>query len=100
MTHSFVPVNFDVPEFIKTDKFCLAILAPAVCKIDYEAVISSKTRLRTIFGERTEWLGDSMTLEDNFTDLENHEIKFKSRKAFAYTVLTNTHKKCIGCVSR
>ena len=98
MTHSFVPANFDIPELITTDNFCLTILTPAVCEIDYEAVMSSKTRLRAIFGMRTEWPNDSMTLEDNFRDLENHENDFRSRKAFAYTVLTNTQKKCIGCV--
>lgn len=60
--------------------------------------MSSKTRLRTVFGENTEWPGDSMTLEDNFRDLLNHEKEFKSRQAFAYSVLTNSQDKYIGCV--
>ena len=66
MNQSFVPANFDVPETITTDSFCLTVLSPAVCEIDYEAVMSSKTRLRKVFDMSTEWPHDSMTLEDNF----------------------------------
>ena len=98
MTHSFVPIDFDVPESISTNNFYLTILAPTVSEIDYEAVMSSKIRLRTIFGENTVWPSDSMTLEDNSRDLLNHENEFKSRKAFAYSVLTNSQGKCIGSV--
>ena len=98
MNQSFVPANFDVPETITTDSFCLTVLSPAVCEIDYEAVMSSKTRLRKVFDMSTEWPHDSMTLEDNLRDLENHETEFKSRKAFAYTVLTKSQNRCIGCV--
>jgi len=98
MTHSFIPTDFDVPELISADNFCLTILAPVVAEIDYEAVMSSRTRLRSIFGINTEWPRDSMSLEDNFKDLLNHEGEFQSRKAFAYSVLTKSKSKCIGSV--
>jgi hypothetical protein len=98
MTHSFIPIDFDVPESISTTNFYLTTLAPVVSEIDYEAVMSSKIRLRTIFGENTEWPRDSMTQEGHYKDLLNHENEFKSRKAFAYSVLTNSKEKCIGSV--
>jgi len=98
MTHSFIPADFDVPESITADNFYLTILAPAVAEIDYEAVMSSRARLRSVFGVNTEWPRDSMTLEDNFSDLINHESEFQSRKAFAYSVLTRSKNKCIGSI--
>ena len=98
MIRSFVPVDFAAPESIETDSFSLAVLSPAVSEIDYEAVMSSKVRLRSIFGKHTDWPKDSMTLEDNYRDLQIHESEFKSRKAFAYTVLTNSQTMCIGSV--
>jgi len=98
MTHSFVPTEFNVPESTTAENFCLTILAPAVAEIDYEAVMSSRARLKSVFGINTEWPRDSMTLEDNSKDLLNHEREFKSRKAFAYSVLTKSKNKCIGSV--
>ena len=98
MQNNFVPQSFNVPESLVTEKFCLEILTPKVAEIDYDAVMSSKTRLRSVFAESTEWPRDTMTLADNIKDLQRHEEEFKLRKAFAYTVLTPTREKCLGCV--
>ncbi len=98
MQNSFVPQHFNVPESLITEKYRLEILTPAVAKIDYDAVMSSKTRLRSVFAENTEWPKDSMSLEDNIKDLQLHEEEFKLGKAFAYTVLTLSREKCVGCV--
>jgi len=98
MTKTFVPLDYEVPESLVTDQYRLDILSPKVTEIDYEAVMSSKVRLRTIFGENTDWPKDDMSLEHNTKDLKRHEEEFKSRKAFLYTVLTLTRDRCIGCV--
>ncbi len=98
MTKVFVPQEFVVPESFMTDRYRLEMLSPSVADIDYDAVMSSKVRLRTVFSEHTEWPKDDMSLEDNIKDLKRHETEFKSRQAFAYTVLTLAREKCIGCV--
>ncbi len=98
MQNKFIPQTFNVPESLKTEKYRLEILTPAVAEIDYDAVMSSKTRLRSVFAECTEWPRDTMSLADNIKDLKQHEEEFKLRKAFAYTVLTPTREKCVGCV--
>ncbi len=38
------------------------------------------------------------SLEENRRDLQIHAQEFKLRQAFAYTVLTLSKEKCIGCV--
>lgn len=98
MIKHFVPEEFVVPESFVTDHYRLEMLSPEVTEIDYDAVMTSKIRLRTVFGEKTEWPKDNMSLEENRTDLLRHESEFKSRQAFAYTVLTLSREKCIGCV--
>ncbi len=98
MPNRFVPPNFKVPESLETENFFLEILTPAVAELDYEAVMSSKVRLRSVFSESTKWPEDTMSLADNIRDLKRHHEEFLSRKAFAYTVLTPAKDKCIGCV--
>jgi len=98
MQNDFVPLSFIVPESLETEKYRLEILTPTVAEIDYDAVMSSKIRLRSVFAESTEWPRDAMSLADNIKDLQQHEEEFKLRKAFAYTALTLTREKCVGCV--
>ncbi|MDM8555924.1 hypothetical protein QUF75_14420 [Desulfococcaceae bacterium HSG7] len=95
MTKLFVPQEFIVPKSFVTEQYCLEMLSPSVTEIDYDAVMTSKIRLRTVFSEKTEWPKDDMSLEENRRDLQKHALEFKSRQAFAYTVLTLSKEKCI-----
>ncbi|MBN1301742.1 MAG: hypothetical protein JW995_11055 [Melioribacteraceae bacterium] len=98
MSHKFVPDDLKVPlSFIK-DKYKLELLSPEVAELDYEAVVSSRERLRNVFGENTVWPADNLTLEDNIKDLERHFKEYEQRKAFTYTVLSISGDRCIGCV--
>jgi len=98
MNKLFIPHDFPIPETIVFENYRLEKLSPEVAEIDYDAVMSSKERLRTVFAEKTDWPEDNMSLEDNIIDLERHESEFILRKAFAYTVLNPTRDRCIGCV--
>jgi hypothetical protein len=98
MTKTFVPIDFEVPELLEIDQYRLEVLTPNVTEMDYEAVMSSKERLRNVFEENTDWPKDDMSLEENREDLTRHEKEFRAREAFAYTVLTLSRDKCIGCV--
>lgn len=98
MTTLFIPEEFVVPESLVTEQYRLEMLSPRVTEIDYDAVMSSRIRLRSVFREKTKWPRDDMSLEENRRDLERHELEFRSRQAFAYTVLTPSRQRCIGCV--
>ena len=98
MSEDFVPQDFIVPKLLKTDHYLLEMLTPDVAEMDFEAVMSSRVRLRSIFEKHSDWPEENMSLKDNIRDLEQHEQEFISRQAFAYTVLTLTKEKCIGCV--
>lgn len=98
MTASFVPEDFIVPDELIHAHFRLQILEPSINELDYQAVMSSRVNLRSIFAEYDEWPADNMTLADNLDDLIIHEKEFIAREAFAYTVLNPDKSKCIGCV--
>ena len=76
-----VQSDFDVPMTFESEKFKLEVLAPPVAQVDYEAVMSSRLRLRTVFGVEDIWPRENLTLEDNIKDLTMHEDEFKARKA-------------------
>jgi len=98
MQSTFIPIEFEVPKSLITDLYQLEMLTPEINDLDYDAVISSKSHLRTIFGEKTEWPRNDMSLEENRKDLIRHQEEFLNRKAFAYTVLNLERNKCLGCV--
>jgi len=98
MTKNFVPANFAVPTSFADHNFQLEILEQSVVELDYEAVMSSRVNLRSVFAENDEWPADDMTLEENMNDLVIHEKEFKAREAFAYTVLSPDKSCCIGCL--
>ncbi len=98
MSNNFVPIDFNIPtSFIKA-KYRLEVLSPKFAELDFDAVTTSKERLRGVFGEYTDWPKDEITLEDNIRDLKRHEQEFIGKEAFAYSVLTPKIDKCLGCL--
>ncbi len=93
-----LPLDFIVPELLVTENFRFEVLAPEVCSLDYDAVMSSKDRLKTVFGIETSWPRDDLTLSDNLADLKMHQQEFKKREAFAYTILTPNRDRALGAV--
>lgn len=98
MNNNFVANDFNVPKSFTNEIYRLEILAPIFATLDFDAVISSKQRLRGVFAERTDWPKDDITLEDNIRDLKRHEKEFHSKESFAYSVLTLKGDKCLGCL--
>jgi len=92
----FVPADFTVPEKLETEEFRLRMLTVHDVVKDYEAVMTSVDHLRTI------WPGsgwpEGLTLEQNLIDLGWHQKEFQTRRSFAYTVVTPSESKVMGCV--
>lgn len=98
MPEPFVPADFVLPRGLVTDTYLLEVLTPAVAELDYDAVMSSKDRLRDVFSANDRWPADDMTLAHNVADLRKHEAEFHAHRAFAYTVLAPDAMLCLGCV--
>ncbi|PSL01316.1 hypothetical protein CLV30_11446 [Haloactinopolyspora alba] len=96
----FVPVDFDPPTSLVTDRFRLEPLGPQHNESDHAAWMSSIEHIRATSGYPDgSWPPlDGMTLEANLDDLRRHEADFAAGNGFTFTVLDPTSGGVIGCV--
>ena len=94
----FVSESFKVPNQFYTGQFHFQVLGPKFSEVDYEAVMSSRKRLRHVFAENSKWPETDMSFETNKSDLVRHEKEFNSRVAFAYAVLNLAEDNYLGCI--
>jgi hypothetical protein len=92
----FVPADFAVPPTLATPDFLLRMLTVDDVVKDYDAVMSSAAHLRTVWPDGT-W-PEGLTLRQNLVDLGWHEKEFQTRQSFAYTVLSPSEDRVVGCV--
>ena len=92
----FVPKDFQVPATLETAEFRLRMLTIHDVVKDFDAVITSVEHLKTI------WPGgkwpEGLTLEQNLIDLGWHQKEFQIRRSFAYTVVSLSEQRVLGCV--
>jgi hypothetical protein len=99
MAHSptpFVPDDFEIPAGLETPEFRLRMLTVNDVVKDFEAVVTSAEHLKEVFPGGT-W-PDSLTLEQDLIDLGWHQKEFQNRTSFAYTVVTPSETRVLGCV--
>lgn len=92
----FVPPDFPVPTRLETPEFTLRTLTVDDVVKDYDAVVTSVAHLKTIWPGGT-W-PEGLTLRQNLVDLGWHEKEFQMRQSFAYTVVSPTEDRVLGCV--
>lgn len=94
---AIVPDDFIVPGQLETTRIRLRPLTINDAVKDYDAVISSETRLRTIFRQDGDW-PRGLTLEQNLIELGWHQTEFQLRTSFAYTVVSLDESTVLGCL--
>lgn len=92
-----VPEHFDLPEVLETGRMRLRPLFMNDAAKDFEAVMASEERLRTVFRPDGNW-PSGLTLEQNIIELGWHETEFQLRTSFAYTVVNLDETEVMGCV--
>ena len=93
----FVPADFQVPAQLETGRLRLRPLAADDAIKDFDAVMTSAERLKTVFRPGGDW-PDGLTLEQNLKELAWHEIEFQNRRSFAYTVVRLDESRVLGCL--
>ncbi len=66
--------------------------------IDYPAVMGSRERLWTKYGEAWGWPPATMTPEQDRDDLAHHEAEIAARETFNYAILDEPESELLGCV--
>lgn len=84
------------PAELRTDAFVLRPLREADAQLDYDAVMSSVSTLRT--WEQTGWPVDGFTVDENREDVLRMQQRHDAGESFTYTVLNPSGTECLGCV--
>lgn len=92
----FVPSDFQVPQSFETSEFRLRMLTVHDVIKDYDAVMTSAAHLRQLY-PHGKW-PEGLTLEQNLIELGWHQHEFQRRTSFAYTVVTPSEHRVLGCV--
>jgi RimJ/RimL family protein N-acetyltransferase len=92
-----VPADFEIPPGLVTERLRLRPLCASDAVKDYDAVMTSAERLRTVFRPGGTW-PDGLTLEQNLKELAWHEVEFQNRRSFAYTVVSPDECQVLGCL--
>ncbi len=66
--------------------------------IDYPAVLSSRERLWSLFGEPHGWPTETLTYEEDLADLVRHEADMAENRSFNYALLDQDENHLFGCV--
>ena len=66
--------------------------------IDYPAVMGSRERLWSKYGEAWGWPPGDMSYEDDRRDLARHEAEIAAGETFNYAVLDEAERELLGCV--
>ncbi len=92
------------PDFVPPDRaelgdgFHLRSITAADVDLDYPAVMSSRERLWSIFGEAWGWPPSTMTYEQDRADLARHEVEIKAHESFNYALFNAGETALLGCV--
>ena len=96
---SWLPVRFAHPEHfdLPTGHHPRPIRASDV-EIDYPAVMGSRERLWSLYGDAWGWPPTTMTVEQDRDDLARHEREIEAHESFNYALLDAAETELLGCV--
>lgn len=86
--------SFEIPDF-ESEDFTIELLNPGHLEEDYDAFINSVdliNRTRSV-----EWPFHGFTIEENLSDLIQHENENTKRESIAFVVRNISDNKYIGC---
>ena len=66
--------------------------------LDYPAVMNSRERLWSIFGEAWGWPPASLTFEGDAADLARHGMEMNENRSFNYALFDEEETALFGCV--
>jgi hypothetical protein len=99
MPKSWIPSTFVHP--IRVDfleGFHLRPICGSDVDLDFSAVMGSRKRLWTLYGEAWGWPPSAMTYEQDREDLERHFAEVEAHKSFNYALFDHDETQLLGCV--
>jgi hypothetical protein len=95
----WLPVDFAHPLRIAVPGgYHLRPIAAADADLDYPAVMGSRERLWSIYGDAWGWPPATMTYQQDLEDLARHEAEIAAHESFNYALLDDAETALFGCV--
>ncbi len=85
-----------VPSGLETESFMIRPLRVDDVELDFDAVMSSRSMLRT--WSQSDWPAEDFTLAGNLADLERHQREHEAGVAYTYTIMQPGEDRCLGCL--
>jgi len=98
-TEPWLPADFEHPTHVPlgTGHHLRPVRATDV-DLDMPAVMGSRERLWSIYGQAWGWPPASMTAEQDREDLAHHEAEAEQHLSFNYALLDDAEAELVGCV--
>ena len=98
MGRRFIPSTTEVPTGLEQERFRLRPITIHDTVRDYDAVMSSREHLWSLFGEAWGWPPAGLTLEQDLIDLAWHQKEADLKAAFNFAVMSPDESRLLGCV--
>jgi hypothetical protein len=99
MAVSWLPRGFAHPDRVELSTgHHLRPIRGSDVDIDYPAVMGSRERLWSLYGDAWGWPPSTMTVEQDRADLERHEREMQAHESFNYALLDEGETELLGCV--
>lgn len=96
---AWLPESFVHPTLVPLlDGYHLRPIRASDVELDMPAVMGSRERLWSIYGEAWGWPPATMTAEEDREDLARHEAEAASHQSFNYALLDTAETELVGCV--
>jgi hypothetical protein len=96
---AWLPADFVHPTWVVVcDGYHLRPIAAADTDLDYPAVMGSRQRLWSIYGQAWGWPPESMTYQQDRDDLARHEAEIAAHQSFNYALFDDAETALLGCV--
>jgi len=95
----WLPDDFEHPLRLDLDTgHHLRPIREADVDLDYPAVMGSRERLWSVFGEAWQWPPETMTYDEDREDLARHEREIAAHESFNYALFDDRETALLGCV--
>lgn len=96
---AWLPEGFVHPRWVAVcDGYHLRPISAADTDLDYPAVMGSRRRLWSIYGQAWGWPLDTMTYQQDRADLARHEAEMAAHLSFNYALFDDAETVLLGCV--
>jgi hypothetical protein len=96
---SWLPEDFAHPVRVPVGGgYHLRPIRAADTDLDYPAVMGSRARLWSVFGDAWGWPAATMTWAQDRDDLARHEAEIAAHQSFNYALLDDAESALLGCV--